>query len=152
MPSVSVSLKALMLVATSALCACGDRGTQPETKLFGAVSFHETTALPPGSRLSVRLEDAGQASGAAASGNGLSPTPAAAIATQTVDVGGQGPPIEFTLTVPRNALLSRHEYILRAEIRSMSGELLFKGLPDQRPISNPNTTGKIELMVIPASQ
>jgi hypothetical protein len=41
---------------------------------------------------------------------------------------------------------------LRAEIRSMTGDLLFKGLPDQPPISNPNTTGRIELTVIPASQ
>jgi uncharacterized lipoprotein YbaY len=151
MPSVSLSLKALLLVASGALCACGNRGTEPETKLFGSVTMHETAALPSGSRLSVRLEDAGQATGAAATGAGLSPTPAAAIATQTVDVGGRAPPIEFTLSVPRNALLPRHEYILRAEIRSMTGEQLFKGLPDQRPISNPNTTGRIELTVIPAS-
>jgi putative lipoprotein len=151
MRAASLSFEALLLVAASALCGCGNSGA-PETKLFGTVTFSETAALPPGARLEVRLEDAGQSTGAAASGAGLSPSPAAAIATQTVDVGGRRPPSEFTLPVPRNALLPRHEYILRAEIRAPAGDLLYRGLPDQRPIGNPNTTGRVELMLIPASR
>ena len=34
---------------------------------------------------------------------------ATSIATQTVDAGGRGSPISFTLAVPRNALLPRHD-------------------------------------------
>lgn len=150
MRATPLSLQALLLAAASALWGCGSNGTGPETKLFGEVSIREATAVPAGARLEVRLEDAGQASSAGSNG-GLSPSAAASIATQTVDAGGQRPPIPFTLAVPRDALLPRHEYILRAEIRSATGDLLFMGLPDQPPISNPNTTGRIELTVIPAS-
>jgi hypothetical protein len=49
-------------------------------------------------------------------------------------------------------LVPRHKYVLRAAIRSSAGEPLFTGLPDQKPIDNPNTTGKIEVPVIPASR
>ena len=45
----------------------------------------------------------------------------------------------------------RHQYVLRAAIRSSAGEPLFTSLPDQKPI-NPNTTGKTEVPVIPASR
>jgi hypothetical protein len=37
--------------------------------------------------------------------------------------------------------------VLHAEIRSGAGELLFSSPPDQPPIGNPNTTGRIELTV-----
>jgi len=143
--------KALLLAVAGALFSCGDRGSTPETKLFGEVTIREATPLPQGARVEVRLEDAGQTSSAASTG-GLSPSAAASIATQTVDAGGQKPPIPFTLAVPRDALLPRHQYILRAEIRSATGDLLFKGLPDQPPISNPNTTGRVEIAVVPASR
>jgi len=71
------------------------------------------------------------------------------IATKTVDAGGRGPPLSFTLVVPRDALVSRHRYVLRAEIRSAAGELLLSTPQDQPPISNPNTTGRIEVTVAP---
>jgi uncharacterized lipoprotein YbaY len=142
-------LSALLLVAAAALCACGNRGNAPETRLFGVVTFREAAALPAGARLEVRIEDMGRtnASGALQQGG-----EATSLATQAVDAGGRGPPISFTLSVPRDALQSRHRYVLRAEIRSSTGELLFTGRPDQPPISNPNTTGRIELTVIPASR
>lgn len=133
-------------MVVSGLSGCGDRGTTPQTKLFGLVKFPEPASLPAGTRLEVRLDDAGQVSGSGA----LKATGAAtSIATQTVDAGGQRPPISFTLAVPRNALLPRHRYVLRAEVRSPAGELLFSTPPDQPPISNPNTTGRVELTVAP---
>jgi uncharacterized lipoprotein YbaY len=134
-------------MVASGLSGCGARGTAPETKLFGIVKFREPTSLPAGARLEVRLDDAGQVSGSGA----LKSTGAAtSIATQTVDAGGQRPPpISFTLAVPRNALLPRHRYVLRAEVRSSAGDLLFSTPPDQPPISNPNTTGRVELTVAP---
>lgn len=134
-------------MVVSGLSGCGDRGSTPQTKLFGLVKFPEPASLPAGARLEVRLDDAGQVSGSGA----LKSTGAAttSIATQTVDAGGQRPPISFTLAVPRNALLPRHRYVLRAELRSAAGELLFSTPPDQPPISNPNTTGRVELTVAP---
>jgi putative lipoprotein len=143
-----VPLETLLLVAAIALCGCGDRGAGPETKLFGAVHFREAPALPAGARLEVRLEDAGQASGAGP-GAAQSTGAAASIATQAVEAAGREPPISFTLAVPRNALLPRHRYVLRAEIRSATGELLFVGPPDQRPLGNPNTTGRVDLTLTP---
>lgn len=132
-------------MVVSGLSGCGPKGT-PETKLFGLVKFPEPTSLPAGARLQVRLDDAGQVTGSGA----LKSTGAAtSIATQTVDAGGQRPPISFTLAVPRNALLPRHRYVLRAEVRSPAGDLLFSTPPDQPPISNPNTTGRVELTVAP---
>jgi uncharacterized lipoprotein YbaY len=113
------------------------------------VTFRETTALPAGAHLEVRLEDLGRTSASGVLQSSGEPT---SLATQTVDAGGRGPPLSFTLSVPRDALQSRHRYVLRAEIRSSTGELLFAGRPDQPPISNPNTTGRIELTVIPASR
>jgi uncharacterized lipoprotein YbaY len=136
-------------VAATALCGCGNSGGAPETRLFGVVTFRDTAALPAGAKLEVRLEDIGRTS---VSGAVQSSGEATSLATQSVDAGGRGPPISFTLAVPRDALQSRHRYVLRAEIRSSSGELLFVGRPDQPPISNPNTTGRIELTVIPASR
>jgi putative lipoprotein len=142
----SFSIAALLLMVVSGLSGCGARGTTPETKLFGSVRFRDPTALPAGARLEVHLDDAGQVSGSGA----LKSTGAAtSIATQTVDAGGQRPPISFTLAVPRNALLPRHRYVLRAEVRSPGGDLLFSTPPDQPPISNPNTTGRVELTMAP---
>jgi len=137
----------LLLVAASALCSCGDRGTAPETRLFGLVKF-ETATLPAGARLDVRLEDAGRTSGAGSSAKPSTDAPTS-IATNTVDAGGHAPPLSFTLVVPRDALLPRHRYVLRAEIRSAAGELLFSTPQDQPPIGNPNTTGRIEVTVAP---
>jgi putative lipoprotein len=142
----SISIEALLLVVASALCGCGDRQATAGTRLFGLVKFSEAGALPAGARLEVSLDDAGQVSGSGA----LKSTGAAtSIATQTVDAGGQRPPISFTLAVPRNALLPRHRYVLRAEVRSPAGGLLFSTPPDQPPIGNPNTTGRVELTVAP---
>jgi uncharacterized lipoprotein YbaY len=140
-------MKALLLVAAAALCGCGSREAAPETRLFGVVTFREAATLPSGAQLEVRLEDMGRTSASGAVQSTGEPT---SIAKQTVDAGGKGPPLSFTLAVPRDALQSRHRYVLRAEIRSSTGEPLFMGRPDQPPISNPNTTGRIELTVIPA--
>jgi len=137
-----------LLVAGSALCSCGERGTAPETKLFGLVKLSGTAALPAGARLEVRLEDMGRTSGSGAGAKPSTDTPTS-IATKTVDAGGHSPPLSFTLVVPRDALLPRHRYALRAEIRSGAGELLFSTPQDQPPLSNPNTTGRIELTVAP---
>jgi len=145
----SLSPKALLVIAAAALCGCGNRDSAPQTRLFGVVTFREATALPAGARLEIRLEDRGRTSSSGALQPNGEATP---IATQTVDAGGQRPPISFTLAVPRDALQSRHQYVLRAEIRSSTGEPLFMGRPDQPPISNPNTTGRIEVTVIPASR
>jgi len=105
--------------------------------------------LPAGATLEIRLEDAAPPGSTGAADQSAIAAPS--IANLKVDAGGQKLPISFTLVVPREALAPRHRYVLRAAIRSPGGELLFTGLPDQRPIDNPNTTGKEEVAVIPAS-
>ncbi len=150
MRAAVLSLKALLLVAAGLICGCGGNGAPPQTKLLGSVTYREAVVLPAGAKLEIRLEDVGRTS---ASGTTVqSDAVAAPIATETVDAGGRGSPISFTLAVPRDALVPRHKYVLRAAIRSSTGETLFTGLPDQKPIDNPNTTGKIEVQVIPPSR
>jgi uncharacterized lipoprotein YbaY len=140
----------LVLVAASALCGCGSREANPETKILGTVTSREAAAMPAGATLEIRLEDAAPPGSVGAAPQSASAAPS--IASIKVDAGGQKLPISFTLVVPREALVPRHRYVLRAAIRSASGELLFTGLPDQRPIDNPNTTGKEEVAVVPASR
>lgn len=149
MRAAVLSLKALLLVAAGAAYGCGGHGAAPQTKILGSVTYRETLVLPAGATLEIRLEDIGRVSASGSIQSDAAPTP---IATQTVDAGGRGSPISFTLAVPRGALVPRHKYVLRAAIRSSAGEPLFTGLPDQKPIDNPNTTGKIEVPVIPASR
>ena len=148
MRAAILSLKILLLVAAGVTYGCGGNGAAPQTKILGSVTYREATVLPAGAKLEIRLEDAGRTS---ASGALQSDAAAAPVATETVDAGGRGSPISFTLAVPRDALVPRHQYVLRAAIRSSAGEPLFTSLPDQKPI-NPNTTGKTEVPVIPASR
>lgn len=143
------SIKAFLLVAAGVTSGCGGNDAAPQTKILGSVTYREAAALPAGATLEVRLEDLGRAS---ASGAIQADAASAPIATQTVDAGGRRSPISFTLAVPRDALVPRHKYVLRATIHSSTGEPLYAGLPDQKPIDNPNTTGKIEVPVIPASR
>jgi len=147
MRAAILSLKVLLLVAAGVTYGCGGNGAAPQTKILGSVTYREAIVLPAGAKLEIRLEDAGRTS---ASGALQSDAAAAPVATETVDAGGRGSPISFTLAVPRDALVPRHQYVLRAAIRSSAGEPLFTSLPDQKPI-NPNTTGKTEVPVIPAS-
>jgi uncharacterized lipoprotein YbaY len=148
MRAAILSLKVLLLVAAGVTYGCGGNGAAPQTKILGSVTYREAIVLPAGAKLEIRLEDAGRTS---ASGVLQSDAAAAPVATETVDAGGRGSPISFTLAVPRDALVPRHQYVLRAAIRSSAGEPLFTSLPDQKPI-NPNTTGKTEVPVIPASR
>jgi len=148
MRAAILSLKILLLVAAGVTYGCGGNGAAPQTKILGSVTYREAIVLPAGAKLEIRLEDAGRTS---ASGALQSDAAAAPVATETVDAGGRGSPISFTLAVPRDALVPRHQYVLRAAIRSSAGEPLFTSLPDQKPI-NPNTTGKTEVPVIPASR
>jgi len=147
MRATVLSLKALLLVAAGVTYGCGGgNGAAPQTKILGSVTYRDELVLPAGATLEIRLEDIGRVS---ASGAVQSDAAAAPIATQTVEAGGRGSPISFTLAVPRDALVPRHRFVLSAAIRSSAGEPLFAG---QKPIDNPNTTGKIEVPVIPASR
>jgi uncharacterized lipoprotein YbaY len=144
----SSSPKIWLLLGVAALCGCGGNSAPPQTKILGSVSYRDAPAPPAGATLEIRLEDAGRTT---ASGVNQSDAAAAPVATLNVDAGGHASPISFTLVVPRDALEPRHQYVLRAAIRSSGGELLYAGLPDQKPI-NPNTTGRIEIPVVPASR
>jgi uncharacterized lipoprotein YbaY len=150
MRAALLSRAAWLLVAATVLGACGNRAAEPGTKILGTVTSREAVALPAGATLEIRLEDAAPPGGAGATDQSASAAPS--IANLKVDAGGQKLPISFTLVVPREALVPRHRYVLRAAIRSASGDVLFTGLPDQRPIDNPNTTGKEEVAVVPASR
>lgn len=115
------------------LVACGDGGSsiEPTTRLIGTITYRERVALPPESTVEIHLEDTA----------GGSP-----VATQTVRVvEDRQVPLPFTLEFDRAALQPEHRYVVRAVIRSPDGAVLFATPADQRPLDNPNTTGRIEL-------
>ena len=116
MRAAILSLKVLLLVAAGVTYGCGGNGAAPQTKILGSVTYREAIVLPAGAKLEIRLEDAGRTN---ASGALQSDAAAAPVATETVDAGGRGSPISFTLAVPRDALVPRHQL---GEMFLLSGE------------------------------
>lgn len=115
------------------LVACGEGGSgiEPTTRLVGTITYRERVALPPESTVEIRLEDTA----------GGPP-----VATQTVPAAeDRQVPLPFTLEFDRTALQPEHRYVVRAVIRSPDGAVLFATPADQRPLDNPNTTGRVEL-------
>ena len=111
-------LTALPLAAVLAGCA-----TLPEagadagigmTPVEVSVTYRERILLPPGHRLSVRLEDVS-----------LADAPARVLAEAGEDLDGRGPPYAVTLSVQEADIDPRHTYAVRAEIRDPAGALKF---------------------------
>jgi uncharacterized lipoprotein YbaY len=120
--------------AIAVLAACGNGGpsVEPTSRLIGTITHRERVALPPGSTLEIRLEDAADAR---------------TVASETMQTADRQVPIPFTLEFERDALQPDREYVVRAAIRAPSGEVLFSTPADQQPLENPNTTGRVELEV-----
>lgn len=111
-------LTALPLAAILAACS-----TQPEagpatgvgmTQVAVSVTYRERILLPPGHRLSVRLEDVS-----------LADAPARVLAQAGETLEGRGPPYAMTLSVSEADIDPRHTYAVRAEIRDPEGALRF---------------------------
>ncbi len=79
-----------------------------------SVTYRERILLPPGHRLSVRLEDVS-----------LADAPARVLAEAGQDLEGRAPPYAVTLSVRQADIDPRHTYAVRAEIRDPAGALRF---------------------------
>jgi uncharacterized lipoprotein YbaY len=119
----------LSILAVGVLLGCGPSGGT--TRIAGTVTYREKFALPEHAAVDVRLED--------------SAAPSTPVAQQTIDTQGRQVPIPFALEVERGALKADRHYIVRAVIRTASGEVLFTTPPDQQALENPNTSGRIEI-------
>ncbi|HEX2678103.1 MAG TPA: YbaY family lipoprotein [Polyangiales bacterium] len=126
----------LSIVATATLLGCGPTGT---TRIGGTITYRDKVALPANAVVDVQLDDAAAAKGAPP------------VLRQIIDTQGRQVPIPFALDVERAALQDDHHYVLRAEIRTAAGEVLFTTPPDEPPITNLNTTGRVELVLASAS-
>jgi putative lipoprotein len=124
----------LSVFAAGILLSCSQGGGA--TRIAGTVTYREKVALPDKAAVNVRLEDAAAAAGAAP------------LAQQTIELEGQQVPIPFALDVDRSALQAKHRYIVRATIRAAGGEVLFTTPPDQKPLENPNTSGRLEIVLV----
>jgi uncharacterized lipoprotein YbaY len=129
----------LFLWASVAAGCGGGQGDNVQTRLSGDVTSADKVPLPAGSTLEIRLEDSS------------GPPGAEPLARATVDPTGRQWPIPFSLSFPRSALQEKHRYVLRAAVRSSSGDVVFTTPQDQPPLENPNTTGRIELSLLRAS-
>ena len=111
-------LSALPLAAVMAACAPlpeadADAGIGM-TPVAVSVTYRERILLPPGHRLTVRLEDVS-----------LADAPARVLAEAGEDLEGRGPPYAVTLSVRQADIDPRHTYAVRAEIRDPAGALRF---------------------------
>ena len=111
-------LTALPLAAVMAACAplpeAGADAGIGMTSVAVSVTYRERILLPPGHRLTVRLEDVS-----------LADAPARVLAEAGEDLDGRGPPYAVTLSVQEADIDPRHTYAVRAEIRDPAGALRF---------------------------
>ena len=111
-------LSALPLAAVMAACApLPEAGADAGTGMMPvavSVTYRERILLPPGHRLTVRLEDVS-----------LADAPARVMAEAAEDLDGRAPPYAVTLSVRQAEIDPRHTYAVRAEIRDPAGALRF---------------------------
>ncbi|TKR33501.1 lipo-like protein [Luteimonas gilva] len=115
------SLRVPVLLATLTLSACASNGEvaapasaeQGKVNVAGTVLYRERIALPPGSTVTVRLEDAA-----------LMDAPAKLLAEQTIKPEGQVP-VPFQLQVSRGSVDPHARPSLRATITGPDGQMLF---------------------------
>lgn len=84
------------------------------TEVAVSVTYRERILLPPGHRLSVRLEDVS-----------LADAPSRVLAESAETLDGRAPPYPVTLSVRETDIDPRHTYAVRAEIRDPEGALRF---------------------------
>lgn len=111
-------LTALPLAAVMAACApLPEAGADAGIGMIPvgvSVTYRERILLPPGHRLTVRLEDVS-----------LADAPARVLAEAGEDLEGRAPPYAVTLSVRQADIDPRHTYAVRAEIRDPAGALKF---------------------------
>lgn len=105
---------AAILAACSTLPEAGADAGIDMTAVAVSVTYRERILLPPGHRLSVRLEDVS-----------LADAPSRVLAEAGQDLDGRGPPYAATLSVRETDIDPRHTYAVRAEIRDPEGALRF---------------------------
>lgn len=111
-------LTALPLAAVMAACApLPEAGADAGIGMIlvaVSVTYRERILLPPGHRLTVRIEDVS-----------LADAPARVLAEAAEDLDGRGPPYAVALSVRQADIDPRHTYAVRAEIRDPAGALRF---------------------------
>ncbi len=82
--------------------------------ITGSVSYRERIMPPPGSTVTVTLNDVSIADRAAP-----------VLAKQTIDLDGQSVPVDFSLSVPSADIKPNMRYSVRATLNGPDGELLW---------------------------
>lgn len=133
------ALRAIVLSAVLALSACasgGEKAVPPEPAaqtqitVSGTVLYRERIAMPPGSMVTVRLED-----------TALMDAPAKLLAEQVIKPEGQVP-IPFQLLVAKEAIDARARPSLRATITSPEGRMLFTTTTHEAVDLSQDTSGR----------
>ncbi len=115
-------------------------GGEASGRVTGTVLYLERISLPPGSVVRVELQDVSRADAAAD-----------VLASQTITTTGENPPIPFELTYDPSRIDPRYRYVVRAEIRSRSGSLLWTSDTAYEVITQGAPTEGVEIIVRPVS-
>lgn len=125
-------LYSLLIAVLATISACADPGStplqpDPDTKpLLTSVFYRERIMLPPGSIVSVTLED-------------VSRMDVKAVTVSKAEIAASGsPPYQVTLNYPAAAIKEKMTYSLRAQIHN-EGRLLFTSTERINPFKQHNT-------------
>ena len=102
-------------ISAFALSACASTAPAERTiAVTGSVTYRERIALPPTTRIEVKLDDVS-----------LADAPSRTLASQRFAAEGKQVPFAFALTVDRVDLDPRHSYAVSARITDADGKLMF---------------------------
>lgn len=108
------------------------------TALTGTVTYRQRIALPPGSVITIQLQDVSKADAAAQ-----------IIASQTITTTGENVPIPFTLAYDPAQIDPKHAYALSARI-TVTGQLRWINTERYAVLTNGAPTNGVEVVVQPA--
>lgn len=102
------------------MAGCAANSPRPSTAaaktitVKGQIAYRERIALAPGSQARIRIEDVAVAD-----------RKAPVVDSQSIDLAQRGIPAAFELDIPRDKLVARGRYSLRATINGPDGQLLW---------------------------
>ncbi|GAB5536566.1 MAG: hypothetical protein Rubg2KO_28150 [Rubricoccaceae bacterium] len=135
MRSLSI-LPLLFVMLTLAACA-GPSRTSTNASLSGTVTYLQRIALPPDATVHVALLDVS-----------LADASSETLAETSFPTDGAQVPLPYTLTYDASDVDPRRRYVVRAEIRSANGELMWTTDTAHPVLTNGASSDSVEIRVV----
>ena len=129
------------LVALLAACVPATQVTGPSVStatVSGTVTYRQRSALPPGSVITVQLQDVSRAD-----------APATVLGEQQIAMDGKSVPVPYAITYDPSLIDPRFTYIVAARITAADGQLLFISDTFIPVITRDSPTQDVEIVVVP---